>query len=140
MPISSFARLGASALTLAFGLLLPGESPALAGPKPALSTAAPRAVDASRAGSTRTKAAKRSRTVKATTVKTTTTKGKPAPTAGSVAKAASPEAMSTEAMSTEAPAVTWTSAEPDELRCGRSRRKLWQAGEGWMVKTVTVCR
>jgi hypothetical protein len=48
--------------------------------------------------------------------------------------------MSTEAMSTEAPAVTWTSAEPDELRCGRSRRKLWQAGEGWMVKTVTVCR
>ncbi len=33
---------------------------------------------------------------------------------------------------------TWTSAEP-EASCHRSRRKLWQDGEGWVVKTVTVC-
>ncbi|GJD95424.1 hypothetical protein [Methylobacterium iners] len=33
---------------------------------------------------------------------------------------------------------TWTSAEP-EPSCHRSRRKLWQDGEGWVVKTVTVC-
>ncbi|MCC0809248.1 hypothetical protein FPV16_24125 [Methylobacterium sp. W2] len=65
-----------------------------------------------------------------------TGKAKTAPAAGSPAKQASAD----ETASTEAPAVTWTSAEPDDLQCGRSRRKLWQAGEGWVVKTVTVCR
>ncbi|MHC2086569.1 hypothetical protein [Methylobacterium sp. CM6244] len=130
MPISSFARLGASVLTLALGLTLAGENPAFAGPKPALSSPAAKAVDSAKAGASRTKTAKRSRTVKANTVKT-----KPAPVAtGSLAKEAA------ETTSTEAPGVTWTSAEPDELRCGRSRRKLWQAGEGWVVKNVTVCR
>ena len=39
-----------------------------------------------------------------------------------------------------APGVTWTSSEPEAANCGRSRRKLWQAGEGWVVKSVTVCR
>ncbi|WP_019906124.1 hypothetical protein [Methylobacterium sp. 77] len=64
-------------------------------------------------------------------------KAKPAPAAtGSLAKDAGPS----DANSTDAPGVTWASAEPDELRCGRSRRKLWQPGEGWVVKTVTVCR
>ncbi|WP_156467632.1 MULTISPECIES: hypothetical protein [unclassified Methylobacterium] len=130
MPISSFARLGASVLTLAFGLTLAGENPAFAGPKPAQSSTALKAVDSAKTGASRTKIAKRSRTVKANTVKT-----KPAPVAtGSLAKEAA------ETTSTEAPGVTWTSAEPDELRCGRSRRKLWQAGEGWVVKNVTVCR
>ncbi|MBO1019379.1 hypothetical protein IPV08_05300 [Methylobacterium sp. SD274] len=130
MPISSFARLGASVLTLAFGLTLAGENPAFAGPKPALSSTALKAVDSAKTGASRTKIAKRSRTVKANTVKT-----KAAPVAtGSLAKEAA------ETTSTEAPGVTWTSAEPDELRCGRSRRKLWQAGEGWVVKNVTVCR
>ena len=130
MPISSFARLGASVLTLAFGLTLAGENPAFAGPKPAQSSTALKAVDSAKTGASRTKTAKRSRTVKANTVKT-----KPAPVAtGSLAKEAA------ETTSTEAPGVTWTSAEPDELRCGRSRRKLWQAGEGWVVKNVTVCR
>nr|WP_244973489.1 hypothetical protein [Methylobacterium bullatum] len=100
----------------------------MAGPKPvpSWSTAKAKAVDTSRKT-----AAKRSRTVKANTGK-----AKTAPAAGSPAK----EAAADESPSTEAPAVTWTSAEPDELRCGRSRRKLWQAGEGWVVKTVTVCR
>ncbi|GJE17866.1 hypothetical protein AIGOOFII_2584 [Methylobacterium marchantiae] len=122
MPISSFARLGASSLTLALGLLLAGPSPILAGPKPAQSAAASKAVDSSR-----TRSAKKTRSVKA----------KPAPAAtGSLAK----EAGSTNTSSTDAPGVTWTSAEPDELRCGRSRRKLWQPGEGWVVKNVTVCR
>lgn len=36
-----------------------------------------------------------------------------------------------------APQTAWTAAEP--ANCGRMRRKLWQAEEGWIVKTVTVC-
>lgn len=36
--------------------------------------------------------------------------------------------------------ATWTSAEPDTQNCARSRRKFWQAGDGWVVKTITVCR
>ncbi|MDV2984112.1 UNVERIFIED_CONTAM: hypothetical protein Q9R58_07335 [Methylobacteriaceae bacterium AG10] len=36
-----------------------------------------------------------------------------------------------------APQTAWTAAEP--ANCGRVRRKLWQADEGWIVKTVTVC-
>lgn len=40
--------------------------------------------------------------------------------------------------SAQAPNTTWTSAEPPPA-CPRSRRKLWQDGEGWVVKTVTLC-
>jgi hypothetical protein len=36
-----------------------------------------------------------------------------------------------------APQTAWTAAE--SANCGRVRRKLWQADEGWIVKTVTVC-
>ena len=36
-----------------------------------------------------------------------------------------------------APQTAWTAAAP--ANCGRVRRKLWQAEEGWIVKTVTVC-
>ena len=39
-----------------------------------------------------------------------------------------------------APATTWTSSEPDNATCQRTRRKLWQVGEGWIVRGVTVCR
>lgn len=35
------------------------------------------------------------------------------------------------------PAGTWTAAPAD---CTRSRRKLWQPDEGWVVRTVTTCR
>lgn len=38
------------------------------------------------------------------------------------------------------PGTTWTSAEATPANCSQSRRKLWQAGEGWMVRTVTICR
>ncbi len=37
-------------------------------------------------------------------------------------------------------ATTWTAAESEPTHCTQSRRKLWQAAEGWVVKTVTVCR
>ncbi len=40
--------------------------------------------------------------------------------------------------SAEKPGTAWTAAEPDN--CARARRKLWQEGEGWIVKTITVCR
>jgi len=36
-----------------------------------------------------------------------------------------------------APQTAWTAAEA--ANCNRVRRKLWQADEGWIVKTVTVC-
>ncbi|KQQ13586.1 hypothetical protein ASF53_11460 [Methylobacterium sp. Leaf123] len=36
-----------------------------------------------------------------------------------------------------APQTAWTAAE--SANCNRVRRKLWQADEGWIVKTVTVC-
>jgi hypothetical protein len=35
------------------------------------------------------------------------------------------------------PQTAWTAAESPN--CNRVRRKLWQADEGWIVKTVTVC-
>lgn len=38
------------------------------------------------------------------------------------------------------PGVAWAAAEPAPQNCSRSRRKLWQPGEGWMVRTVTTCR
>lgn len=37
-------------------------------------------------------------------------------------------------------AAAWTAAESEPANCSQSRRKLWQSGEGWVVKTVTVCR
>lgn len=37
-------------------------------------------------------------------------------------------------------ATAWTAAESEPANCTQSRRKLWQAGEGWVVKTVTICR
>ncbi|NEU13618.1 hypothetical protein G3T14_15975 [Methylobacterium sp. BTF04] len=40
----------------------------------------------------------------------------------------------------ERPATTWTSGESEPANCSHIRRKLWQDGEGWVVKTVTVCR
>lgn len=40
--------------------------------------------------------------------------------------------------SAEKPGTAWTAAESDN--CARARRKLWQEGEGWIVKTITVCR
>ncbi|KQT49340.1 hypothetical protein ASG52_09990 [Methylobacterium sp. Leaf456] len=42
------------------------------------------------------------------------------------------------AVSADKPGTAWTAAEPDN--CTRARRKLWQEGEGWIVKTITVCR
>ncbi|MGU3360644.1 hypothetical protein ACLBWX_09945 [Methylobacterium sp. M6A4_1b] len=39
-----------------------------------------------------------------------------------------------------APVTSWTSTEPENPTCQRTRRKLWQAGEGWVVRGVTVCR
>ncbi|HEV2542038.1 MAG TPA: hypothetical protein VGU70_04655 [Methylobacterium sp.] len=48
-------------------------------------------------------------------------------------KAAQPDAK----LPPAAPQTAWTAAEP--ASCGRVRRKLWQAEEGWIVKTVTVC-
>lgn len=41
--------------------------------------------------------------------------------------------------STGAVATTWTMAEPAERACFKARRKLWQDGEGWVVKSVRVC-
>ncbi|GJE76478.1 MULTISPECIES: hypothetical protein [Methylorubrum] len=38
----------------------------------------------------------------------------------------------------EKPGTTWTAAEP--AHCSQARRKLWQESEGWIVKTVSVCR
>ncbi|GEP05752.1 hypothetical protein [Methylobacterium oxalidis] len=38
------------------------------------------------------------------------------------------------------PGVTWTAGEAPAANCTRSRRKLWQEGEGWIVRTVTACR
>lgn len=38
------------------------------------------------------------------------------------------------------PDLAWTASEPEAQNCSRGRRKLWQPGEGWLVRTVTVCR
>ena len=38
------------------------------------------------------------------------------------------------------PDTTWTSSEPETAACQRSRRKLWNPSEGWVVRTITVCR
>lgn len=39
-----------------------------------------------------------------------------------------------------APVTSWTSSEPENPACQRTRRKLWQGEEGWVVRSVTVCR
>lgn len=36
-------------------------------------------------------------------------------------------------------AGNWTTGEAGGRACFRSRRKLWQANEGWVVKKVNVC-
>jgi len=38
------------------------------------------------------------------------------------------------------PGIAWTSGEAENATCQRTRRKLWQPGEGWVVRNVTVCR
>lgn len=57
--------------------------------------------------------------------------GKAKPEAQPTVRAAAPAAA-------DRPGTAWTAAEPDN--CARARRKLWQEGEGWIVKTITVCR
>ncbi|HEX8416479.1 MAG TPA: hypothetical protein VF641_02645 [Methylobacterium sp.] len=54
-----------------------------------------------------------------------------------LAEPAAPRAKATTAAG-KAPDTAWTSAEPAQA-CSRSRRKLWQDGEGWVVKTITLC-
>lgn len=34
---------------------------------------------------------------------------------------------------------SWTAGEREETACSKGRRKLWQPGEGWVVKRVNVC-
>lgn len=38
------------------------------------------------------------------------------------------------------PVGTWAAGISPAADCTRARRKLWQAGEGWIVKTITTCR
>ncbi|GEP00497.1 hypothetical protein [Methylobacterium haplocladii] len=60
------------------------------------------------------------------------------------AKAARTATPSLEAKATElqtastTPTGVWTSGE-QERACFRGRRKLWQPGEGWVVKKVNLC-
>lgn len=56
----------------------------------------------------------------------------PAGTPSLEAKAAALKTGSSE------PAGVWTSGE-QERACFRGRRKLWQPGEGWVVKKVNLC-
>ena len=42
-------------------------------------------------------------------------------------------------VSTKAPTTSWTTAEPQNRACFKARRKFWQDGEGWIVKTTTIC-
>lgn len=58
--------------------------------------------------------------------------------AAPLAAVAEPAPRKATVPSAKAPNTTWTSAEPEQA-CTRSRRKLWQDGEGWVVKTVTLC-
>ena len=41
--------------------------------------------------------------------------------------------------SAKAPSTTWTASESGNRACVKARRRIWQEGEGWMVKTVTTC-
>jgi hypothetical protein len=60
------------------------------------------------------------------------------------ARRATPAASETEPAGAQAgaapPEVAWTSGEAQAPNCPRFRRKLWQSGEGWVVKTVSTCR
>ncbi|GJE58975.1 hypothetical protein [Methylobacterium trifolii] len=38
------------------------------------------------------------------------------------------------------PAGAWTAGVAQAPTCSRTRRKLWQADEGWVVKTISTCR
>lgn len=49
-------------------------------------------------------------------------------TSGSVGKADSAESS-----------AAWSSGEQPGRACSRGRRKLWQDGEGWVVKKVNLC-
>ncbi len=60
------------------------------------------------------------------------------PNAMAATKAKPPVQAAVPAASSEKPGTAWTAAEPDN--CARARRTLWQEGEGWIVKTITVCR
>ena len=52
---------------------------------------------------------------------------------------ASPAVASVELETAPAtPKGVWTSGE-QERACFRGRRKMWQAGEGWVVKKVNLC-
>ncbi|MEA1833987.1 hypothetical protein U8607_18015 [Methylobacterium durans] len=53
---------------------------------------------------------------------------------------AEPAATASVTAAAKAPGVTWTAGEAPAANCTRSRRKLWQEGEGWIVRTVTACR
>lgn len=55
-------------------------------------------------------------------------------------KAPPPAARLSPAEPAAKPGTTWTAAEPEPANCSRVRRKLWQESEGWIVKTVNVCR
>ncbi|HJE25351.1 MAG TPA: hypothetical protein K8W01_16970 [Methylorubrum populi] len=56
--------------------------------------------------------------------------------AGKTSSSRSAESSAAQTVVTN-PKTAWTAAEP--ANCSRVRRKLWQADEGWLVKTVTVC-
>lgn len=38
------------------------------------------------------------------------------------------------------PPGSWTAGTAPGAACTRARHKLWQAGEGWIVKAITTCR
>lgn len=38
------------------------------------------------------------------------------------------------------PPGSWTAGTAPAAACTRARHKLWQAGEGWIVKAITTCR
>lgn len=57
---------------------------------------------------------------------------KPAPRNAAEVPASKPSSVTS-------PSTAWTAAEPGSRACFKSRRRLWQDGEGWIVKMVTVC-
>ncbi|MGU3540683.1 hypothetical protein [Methylobacterium sp. A54F] len=74
-------------------------------------------------------------------------KARTRPQAGAHAKAdrtpdarsgSQPEPDSTTGALPADPEVAWSSG--DAATCSRGRRKFWQAGEGWVVRTITTCR
>ncbi len=63
-------------------------------------------------------------------------KGETARKAARLEKKARREESARKAAST---GPSWTSGERDDHACSKARRKLWQAGEGWVVKRVSLC-